>query len=69
MRGMSEESTFALSDFLTPIRSGLDPAPGTLSATSGRLSEERSARVSERVRALEAARQRAEAESRDYHVR
>ena len=66
---MSEESKFPLSDFLTPIRRGPDPVPGALSATSGRLSEERSGRVRERVRALEAARQQAEAESRDYHVR
>ena len=65
---MSEESTFLLSDFVTPIRSGLEPAD-TSSSAVGRLSDERTARISSRVRALEAARQQAEAESRDYHVR
>jgi hypothetical protein len=66
---MAEESKFLLSDFVTPIRSGLGPAPVQPGAPTGRLSDERTARVSSRVRALEAARQQAEAESRDYHVR
>ena len=66
---MSEESKYPLSDFVTPIGSGLDHAPTPAGAPVGRLSDERSARVSVRVRALEAARQQAESESRDYHVR
>lgn len=66
---MSEESTYLLSDFVTPVRSGLEPAPEPPGAAVGRLSDERTARVSARMRALEAARQQAEAESRDYHVR
>lgn len=65
---MSEESTFLLSDFLTPIHSGPEPADAS-SSSIGRLNEERTAVVSARVRALEAARQQAEAESRVYHVR
>jgi hypothetical protein len=66
---MSEESEFPLSDFVTPIRSGLEPADAQHASAVGRLSDERNARISERMRALEAARQQAEAESRDYHVR
>lgn len=58
-----------LSDFVTPIGIGLDPAPAPPGPLVGRLSDERTARVNSRVRALEAARQQAEAESRVYYVR
>lgn len=66
---MAEESTFTLSEFVTPIRSGLEPATASSGVPIGRLSDERTARVGARVRALEAARQQAEAESHDYHVK
>lgn len=64
---MADESRYALSDFVQAIVSGLTPT--TDAEPVGRLSDERNAAVTSRLRALEAARQQAESASRDYHVR
>lgn len=64
---MTGSSRYPLSDFATAIGSGLVPADED--DRGGRLSDERSAEVASRLRALEVARQRAEAASRDYYVR
>lgn len=66
---MAATSRYPLAAFATAIVSGLAPDGEDDAAGGGRLSDERSAEVAERLRALEVARQRAEARSRDYHVR
>lgn len=65
---MADPTRYPLAEFLTAISSGLTPATEA-SEHTGRLSDERNATVTARLRELEAARQRAEAASRDYHVR
>lgn len=54
-----------LDEFVTPIRSGMDPAP----VNAGRLDAERRASLGAALEALADARARAEVESRTYVVR
>lgn len=63
---MAGASRYPLAAFTTAIVSGLEPGDEN---DDGRLSPERSADVTSRLQALELARQRAEAASRNYHVR
>jgi hypothetical protein len=53
-----------LQEYSTIIRSGLTPAP----EGAGRLSPERAARLAEQLRSLQAARDRALAESQTYWI-
>ncbi len=59
-------SRYTLDEYVTGISSGVTPQPE--SERSGGLSDERAARVGERLRELQSARQIAESESRDYPV-
>ncbi len=68
MPSMAEASRDTLAEFLIAVSSGLTTNSEQTERT-GRLSDERDEKVTARLRALEAARQRAEVASRDYHVR
>jgi len=66
MLTMAQTSRYSLSNYVTEIASGLEPESGAKG--SGVLSEERAAQLSDRLNDLDLARQRAEAESRDYRL-
>jgi len=67
MRCMANPSSYPLSDYATPIPTGLEPDPDA--EQSEGLTPERAARVNARLHELDLARQRAEAGSRAYQVR
>jgi hypothetical protein len=66
MHVMAQPRSHTLSDYVTSIGSGLTPQPE--SEGSSMLSPERAAELKERLRKLDSARKRAEAESRDYRL-
>ena len=63
---MAQIGRFSLSDYVIRIDSGLEPDVDVNGSTI--LSTERSAELADQLRDLDLARQRAEAESREYRV-